>query len=283
MKVSGPLIAILITHALTGYASAADAEYVAMGSSFAAGPSVGSPVQDSPAVCRRSAYNYPHLLAQIRHLMLTDVTCSGATAVHVLRGRQQSLGPQIDVLAADTKLVTLTVGGNDVSYLGNLFAWSCQHDPERITPMWRTRICTPTPQEKVDEGFRTVGDSLRAIAEIVHQRSPHARLVFIDYTTIVPESSNCPDRLPLSEAELDRARAVAKRLAGVTAEVARQNGALLVRASELTRDHDVCASDPWVSGWIMPPSLADFGPLAYHPTEQAMRAIAQAIDNALGP
>jgi lysophospholipase L1-like esterase len=226
--------------------------------------------------------NYPQLLATKRHLTLVDVSCSGATAVHVLHGGQESLGPQVDVLTADTKLVTLTIGGNDVAYLGNLFAWSCERAPDKIDPVWRTRICTPVPQDKVDESFGAVGDTMRAIADIVHQRSPRARLVFVDYTTVLPDTGACPDRLPLSDQKLDRARAVAARLADITADVARHSGAVLVRASEVTKGHDVCAAEPWVSGWVMPPTLADFGPIAYHPTEEAMQAIAVAVDKALG-
>jgi lysophospholipase L1-like esterase len=285
---------LVIADALTARAWSADeqrqalqgqgsgAEYVALGSSFAAGPGVIARAPDSPPLCARSAYNYPHLLAEKRRLRLSDVTCSGATAVNVARGGQQALPPQVDALAAATMLVTVTVGGNDVSYLGNLFAWSCQGKPESISPTWRALVCTPKPSETVDEQFRTIGDALRRVAEIVRDRSPRARLVFADYTTVLPEAGDCPDRLPISDQELDRGRVVAARLAAVTADVAQRTGSLLLRASEISKGHDVCAADPWVFGWVMPPTPFEFAPIAYHPTAKAMHAIADAMDRLLG-
>jgi len=72
-----------------------------------------------------------------------------------------------------------------------------------------------------------------------------------------------------------------KRLAEVTAQAARQSGATVVRASEITRGHDVCSTDPWVSGWIFPPTLTTWAPGAYHPTEKAMQAIADAVSEEL--
>jgi hypothetical protein len=61
-------------------------EYVALGSSFAAGLGLGPRVPGSPIVCQRSVNGYPQQLARMTGLSLTDMSCSGATASHVLRG-----------------------------------------------------------------------------------------------------------------------------------------------------------------------------------------------------
>ena len=98
------------------------AEYVALGSSFAAGLGLGARAPGSPIVCQRSVNGYPQQLARMTGLGLTDMSCSGATASHVLRGGQMFLGPQIDALGPGTRMVTLTAGGNDVSYVGDLTA-----------------------------------------------------------------------------------------------------------------------------------------------------------------
>lgn len=72
----------------TGSAQRAGAEpirpgvrYVAMGSSFAAGP--GLPAGDPPRKdrCNRSTKNSAHLLAEKRGLSLLDVSCGGALAL----------------------------------------------------------------------------------------------------------------------------------------------------------------------------------------------------------
>ena len=54
--------------------------YVAMGSSYAAGPGI-LPVEHWGAM--RSGRNYPHQVAQALSLRLTDVTCSGATTSNI--------------------------------------------------------------------------------------------------------------------------------------------------------------------------------------------------------
>lgn len=57
------------------------------------------------------------------NLSLADMTSSGATTTEVLHGGQYLQGAQIDALSENTQLVTLTTGGNDVSYVGDLNFW----------------------------------------------------------------------------------------------------------------------------------------------------------------
>jgi lysophospholipase L1-like esterase len=253
------------------------AQYVAMGSSIASGPGVGTRDPSSPPLCMRSAVNYPHLFAAKSGLTLRDVTCSGATTAGILAG-QRMLPPQIDAVGPETQLVTISIGGNDVHLAANLFAWSCANAPEKIPNVWRPWICRETPRAEVDEDFDGLEAHLRAIVNGVHQRAPHARIVFVDYVHLVPGSGSCPDRLPLTEAQLNEARADEARLAAMTAKVSRETGSDLLQASALSQGHDVCASDSWIFPIEFPPHLLDFAPLAYHPNADAMRAIADALD-----
>ncbi len=260
-----------------------NSQYVALGSSFAAGPGVGTRAPDSPILCIRSSQNYANLLAQARNLNLTDVTCSGATAQNVLYGGQYFQPPQLNALRSSTELVTITVGGNDVSYLGNLFAWSCQHDPTKVPFLDRPLYCHPTSDAQVDHELSLLPLSLKQIAIQVKERSPHAVLVFVDYATILPDTGACPDRLPITDAQMQRARYVAKALEDITASVAQDTGAILVQASKITHGHDICSADPWVFGFKISGVLGTFGPTPYHPTTKAMQAIADAIHQAVHP
>lgn len=267
--------------------AAALARYVAMGSSFAAGPGVGRRDPGSARVCARSAENYPYLLARTRGLALTDVTCSGATSLQVLEESQSGQPPQIHALRPETELITLTVGGNDVSYVGNMLMWSAQ-DARRLPFVWRLLLPLlpkPASDADVDRALLALPLRLTRIAEEARRRSPNAALVFVDYATILPEAD--PETytalLPLTHEHLERCRYVAQRLAATFADVAQQTGALLARASEITRGHDVCASDPWIEGFILPGRPFAFEPIAYHPNARGMQAVADAINVALGP
>ncbi len=189
-----------------------NSQYVAMGSSFAAGPGVGQRDPKSPLLCMRSAENYAHLLAKARGLNLTDVTCSGATTQHILKGGQYFQPPQLDALGPNTELVTITIGGNDVSYLGNLLAWSFQQTLNRMPFVGRLLARAATPEEEVDRAFAMLPDQLARIAAEVRRRSPRATLVFVDYTTVLPEEGSCADRLLVTDQQLQRSRYVAKWL-----------------------------------------------------------------------
>jgi lysophospholipase L1-like esterase len=228
-------------------------------------------------LCMRSSENYPHLFAAKRGLSLADVTCSGATTAGILTG-QRFLPPQIDAVGRETKLVTISIGGNDVGYAENLFAWSCANAPEKISAAWRLWICTITPQETVKAEFGELDGHMRAIVDAVHQRAPQARVIFVDYIQLLPPGGACTDRLPLTESELSDGRAAAERLAAITAKVAQETGSGLLKASELSAGHDICAAHSWVFPLEFPPRLFEFAPIAYHPTGEAMQAIADALD-----
>ncbi len=260
------------------------AEYVALGSSFAAGPGVAARAEDAPEHCSQSADDYAHLLARKRGLSLADRSCSATTTADVLRPGKFSLPAQIDALGPATRLVTVTTGGNDVAYIGNLYAWSCEERPEVVPAFIRKPLCTPTPDRVVEQRLDALGPAMLQIAEAVHARAPRAQLVFLDYTTVLPDAgTTCSDRLPLSAARLERGRAVATRLARITADAAAEGRASLIRVSALTRGHDVCATDPWVSPWTFSVPLTSFSTVAYHPTSMAMQAIAAALDARLPP
>lgn len=96
----------------------AGATYVAIGSSFAAGPGITVPADAPPDRCARSADNYAHQIARRHDLRLLDVSCSGATTAHVL-GEWNTLAPQLDAVGAETRLVTVTIGGNDVRLIAD--------------------------------------------------------------------------------------------------------------------------------------------------------------------
>jgi lysophospholipase L1-like esterase len=248
------------------------AHYVAMGSSYAAGPGITTVVVDSPTRCARSKDNYAQQLARQRHLTLTDVTCSGATTAHVL-GPWNELPAQLDALQPETRLVTVTIGGNDLAYMGGLMGASCR----AVSAATDSTTC-PSGRVLTDADYAKVQEALRQISAQVKQRSPQAQLVFVDYATVLPPKGVCT-LTPMTSGEAKNSRATAARLAQLTGEVAKQSGAMVLRASEVTRAHHVCAREPWMNGYTAPGPNAPRAP--YHPTLAGMTAVAAALDKAL--
>lgn len=252
--------------ALAFFATAAHAgpRYVAMGSSYAAGPGI-APYQDgAPARCARSTRNYASQLAVKRGLALIDVSCSGAKTSAILQSWGE-LPAQIDAVTPDTALVTITIGGNDIGLVGGLFGASCRQRAEAD--------CAPqtAPTEADYAALRAA--MIRMVAAI-RERAPKARIVLVDYPTILPARGSCA-ATPLGAADADAARAKAARLRAITRDVAAAQGAIVLSASDLSRGHDACAADPWMNGYPAP------GAAPYHPNLAAMTAIAEALDKAL--
>lgn len=239
------------------------ARYVAMGSSYAAGPGLGPNKAGTPARCTRTPANYPTLLAARLKLELIDVSCGGATTAHIL-GPWNELPPQIEAVTAETRLVTITIGGNDVSYVRNLATGMCKGPacPAQLIPS--------------EADWNKLEDNLRAIVRQVRQRAPRARLVFVDYISILPQGGACT-AVPLDGDKLAVARDIYRRLAALTAKVARQGRADLVSAGQLSRRHTPCDPQPWSIG---APGSAPGTP--WHLNAAGMRAEADALARKLG-
>jgi lysophospholipase L1-like esterase len=256
---------------------AAGDHYVAMGSSFAAGPGVTMPADTPPNRCNRSANNYARQVAARLGLSLTDLSCGGATTGHIV-GAWNELPPQIDALRADTKLVTITIGGNDVGYIGGLFASSCGARPETaMCKGFAARRSGPLPI--IDEtAWQALKARFNQITAEIRTRSPMARLVFVDYLTIVPVKGPC-DAVPLDRAQMKIAQRKAARLAAMTAQAARRANATIIRASRLSMRRDACAKSPWMNGFPDANSPPTF--VGYHPNLAGMTAVADAVAKAV--
>jgi lysophospholipase L1-like esterase len=254
-------------------APAGEARYVALGSSFASGVGLGDPAPRSPFLCGRSLNGYPQHLAQALSLPLVDVSCSGATSVHVLNGGQYFQAPQLDAIDGRTELVTITIGGNDLAYVGDLTVLAAGKADTFVG--WLARQVRREPMAADARNYDAVRDHLVAIVEGIRARAPQARIVFVTYPTILPPNGTC-DAIAISADEAAIMRAVGDRLAAMTGEVAAETGALFVDMHALGVGHDACSAEPWVNPWHEPQGAM------FHPTLAGAEATARAIAEALG-
>jgi lysophospholipase L1-like esterase len=250
------------------------AKYVNMGSSFAAGAGTGSIASGSPARCYQSSVNYARLLAARLNLALTDVSCGGATSAHLI-GPWNELPPQIEAVTGDTKLVTITVGGNDLAYAGNLVAASCE--PGEIIHVPQMAVPCPAPHPVVEADYQSLERNLRQLTQELKERAPRAWVVFIQYVTLVPEVQ-CPNSR-LSEAEAAQLRATGVRLAQITRRVAEASGADVLAMDVASRRHTTCDSEPWSLG--LPRDYNEAQGAPWHPNRRGMEAIAERLERLL--
>ncbi|WP_128433828.1 SGNH/GDSL hydrolase family protein [Streptomyces cyaneus] len=203
-----------------------------------------------------TANNYAGIVARDTGANLTDVTCSGATTANILTTNQGSQPPQINAVNSGTDLVTITIGGNDVNYLGSMVTYSCQNSGGPN--------CGTVDQAAINTALGVVG---RRIENVVNA---------VSYSTLLPDTGGCAG-VPLTADQRVFERTVAQRLAQATITAANDTGATLVRLATASHGHDACAAAPWVEKY-KPAS----GRTAYHPNEAGMKAAASLVKSALG-
>jgi len=257
----------------------AERRYVALGSSMAAGPGIAPRDKHAPLRAARSAANYPHVVARRLGFDLVDVTYSGATTAHVLTDRQNGAPPQIDALDGSETLVTITIGGNDVGYVPLLTGAALPY-PVRAVPMLGGRIQELVDPTARDRALVEVAESLKTVGREVRSLAPRARVLFVDYLTLLPPAGE--DASPLSGVDAALGRRVAATLERLTSEAADTTGCELVRASDASRAHHAWSADPWTT------KPSRFGlpipgrPFPAHPNAAGMRAVADLVVASVG-
>lgn len=260
--------------------------YVALGSSYAAN---GSTAGDF--LCGRAHDNYAHLVADHFGLVLTDATCSGATINNIVDTPQvhytgARIAPQIDAVRPDTDLVTVTIGGNDVRYVSTLFLRSCAVDrtpfdslaaPPALRAAIEGALCSGTvDHEAIQTALDGLTDELTGMVDAIEQRAPHARIVLVDYLTVLPESGQPCVGVPLGREDQKYIVSIARELQLATKHAAQRSGTELVELSKFSRSHDACSDEPWVKGWDVSGTVSgNAGP--YHPNSAGVRAAAELV------
>lgn len=257
-------------------AIAPGARYVALGSSYAAGAGIPPLATDRPARCRASQASYSRLLAARLDLTLTDVSCGGATTAHLL-GAWDELPAQLDAVTPDTALVTITAGGNDLNYMGLMFAASCHADlPEPRTTDPATGQCRPLPVPD-EAAYTALERSMGALFVAIRERAPQARVVLVQYVALADEEP-C-SAAPLLPEHAAIARAVAARLAAISSRAAEATGAQVLAIDRLSQAHTPCTPQPWARGMAAGYDGSQGAP--WHPTAEGHAAIAHELERLL--
>ncbi|WP_327166224.1 SGNH/GDSL hydrolase family protein [Streptomyces zaomyceticus] len=257
-------------------AGTAPDRYVALGDSFASG--AGVPDQ-ADADCMRSSRNYPALVnAALAPAAHKDVTCGGATTVHMTSAQNASAPPQLDALSADTDLVTLTIGGNDVGFADiivrcvTLGAFNLAGSPCKSSYTW-------TGTDRLAATVDATAPKIAAAIDGIRQRAPQARILVTGYPAILPDNgTNCPWVATIAKGDAPWLRDTHKRLNTVIATQAAARGAVYVDTYTKSIGHDVCK--PAGTRWMEP--LITNAAAPFHPNAAGERAMADAVLAAAG-
>ncbi|MEV0269973.1 SGNH/GDSL hydrolase family protein [Hamadaea sp. NPDC050747] len=275
-------VAALVTLPIATPASAAapTGKYVALGDSFTSGPLIPTQVDLN---CVRSDRNYPHLVrSAIGSSAFTDVSCGGATTGDILNPSDGQLGitvpAQLAAVTADTALVTVGIGGNDIGFSGII--------EDCVSASYAKPFGSPCKDKYTAGGtdqlltrITATASKVAAVLQAVHQAAPNARVVVVGYPVIVPDSGyGCFPAVPLAFGDVPYLRSTEKSLNSMLRTTAAANGASYVDTYTPTIGHDVCKSSGtrWVEGLIPTVAAAPF-----HPNAGGEQAMATAVRAAL--
>jgi LPXTG-motif cell wall-anchored protein len=293
--VVGAVMAALVLGggALGGVAAAAPApspddspvgkSYVALGDSYSAGFGL-TPYGDEPAPgCFQADQNYPHLVAESLGLVLDDRTCSGAVTANIRDTPQPTItgagtAPvQSDSLSADTDIVTVTIGGNDLGFAD--VAETCVAESAQ-GPLLLDVLGADLPNCKqfyapVVDGIEldrltylldnTVTPALDETFALISEKAPNAEVFVIGYPAITPDAANQPaggcfssplgtgpnpfeppfpaNAFPFTEVDTLYLHGTEARLDTAIGASAEAHGAHYISTLPLTQTHSACAPD----------------------------------------
>jgi len=277
----GRAVAVALAGALVGLLlpGTADARkppqsYVALGDSYTAGPII--PVQQpDPLGCLRSDHNYPHLVAAaLRVSEFRDASCSGAETDDMTNSQGVSPGPnppQFDRLDANTQLVTLGIGGNDIGF--SEIVENCSSPVPTGHPCQDHYVVNG--HDELAERIEQTAPKIAAVLDGIHQRSPEARIFVVAYLAILPESGpGCWPQLPITPDDVPYLRGVEKKLNAMLAQQAEPNDAKFVDAYTASIGHDACQLP--VARWVEP-AVPTTPAAPVHPNLFGMQGYADAV------
>jgi lysophospholipase L1-like esterase len=228
----------------------AAADYVALGDSYAAGPLI--PLQIEPYGCLKSDHNYAHLAApKLDVPELRDPSCSGAETEDMTQEQGVSPGPnppQFDALDTDTQVVTLQIGGNDIGFSG--IADDCLSATSPSGTHCKDQYVVDG-RDEVSERIAATAPKVAAVIQGIHERSPQARVLVVNYPALFPETGNgCWPQMPVAEGDVPWLREKEQELNRMLADQAAAGGAQVIDWYLASIGHDAC--QPPLIRWVEP-------------------------------
>ena len=241
-------------------------DYAALGDSYAAGYGIASRFELSGTIaqlCARSSKAYPVRLDDNRTTSpsFDFAACSGAITTDIMAPQSlwggASAPAQDSALAADTDVVTLTVGGNDIGF-GD--AARCLQSSAPGCTLLSTRIADglaalATPgqtsiADPVSGGTVTVTGLPTVLADILW-RAPNAQVYVSNYPVLLAGCGSAYDSLNQANETLNSVIEQVTTATGATAPRVH-----FVDVADAFAGHDVCSTDPWISSTNLHPTIA---------------------------
>jgi lysophospholipase L1-like esterase len=242
------VVALLVVGSSASAAPAPPLEYVNMGDSYSAGSGIVPPAPGAPPQCTQSALNWGHDLAASQGYHLTDVSCGGAQTKDFSTPQFPGVAPQLTALSTSTRLVTLTIGGNDNNVFVNAIG-AC--GSAAATTAGQGNPCQRTYGTSfVDTINKSTYPNLVKALAAVRLKAPHARVAISGYLQILPPTQGCYPIVPVAVGDVPYLNGIEAALNDAVRRAASRTGVTFLDESGTSAGHDACT--PIGTRWVEP-------------------------------
>ncbi len=200
-----------------------------------------------PDGCGRPPDGYPTRVAARLGVTYNSVACVSAYTRDVTTSPQltlsEALPVQVSALSRSTRLVTLSIGGNDLqwwSLISSCFTRTfgqdarCRHD----------RIVS----RRIDSGLSAVAPKIGAVLNTVATRAPNARVVLVGHGGYYGRTG-CPGQANISNADAAYLQTFFQRFDTILRTAAVTRSMTFVDVASAAVGHDACAGAArWFEG-----------------------------------
>lgn len=249
--------------------------YAALGDSYSAGSGVLPLDPSASLLCARSTKNYPHVLAERTGAQLTDATCGGAQTKDFTQSQYPGVAPQLNVLNADTDLVTMTIGGNDNNtFIGAIVACG---SAGALTLGYGSPCKNLYGSSFTDQIEAKTYPALKSALRQVREKAPNARVAILGYPWILPATADrsCFLKMPIASGDVPYLRDLQTRLNQAIERAAAETGATFVDLAAASEGHDACqpAGTRWVEPVLFGTNFVPVHPNALGESQMAARTL----------
>lgn len=185
--------------------------------------------------------------------------------------------PQFDALSADTGVVSVAIGYNDLGFTGYMLQCELIDLTQPAAPAC-SRYYSPGGVDSTGAVIGRLAPEIAGVISGIRARAPHARVLVLGYPDVLPATTGCWPAVAISSADIPWLNGVEQRFNAMLAQQAQAAGVTYVDTYGPSATHDVCqrSDRKWIEA-IVPSSVA----VPLHPNAIGEQQMAAELQHAI--